>query len=73
MSPTKTYAGGCLTMLSVVIACLSAFFVIVVDCVSGPSDCPTDDERKLLLAGILTITLALNALLWWVLARRPKE
>jgi hypothetical protein len=73
MSPNKTYAGGCFTLLSAVIASLAAVYVILVDCVTAPSDCPTNDERRLLLVGILAIAIALNVLIWWALARRPKE
>jgi hypothetical protein len=72
MGATQTYAGGCLTMLSLVVAFLLAALVMMVDCVSGPSYCPTGDERKLLLLGILIVTVGSNVLLWWALARRPK-
>ncbi|MEZ5962012.1 MAG: hypothetical protein R3C30_16545 [Hyphomonadaceae bacterium] len=70
MSPTRTYGGGCLTLLSIVLALGWALLTMAADCVDLPGHvCPTDADRRTTVLLILASTLAANVVLWFALIK----
>ena len=67
MSPQRTYLGGCVTILSIVLFISFFFSLAVGDCVRGQAMCWNDGRLPLTIAVIALI--AGNALMWIALTK----